>query len=308
MLTDVSKNFYRQNFTIDSSPYISEAFIGVAVHQPEKLVRLMKNDDMSIGLIAGINNNKLLAPFSAPFGGFHYTHEHLSYQVVIDFIKDLKEYIISEGLKGFLVTLPPNIYQKNMNAKFINAFIREGFTMMTPDILNWIDLTDFDGTWVKNSCAQNYRKALKYGLSFNVVTDKKSIESAYDVIYRNRIDLGREIYMSLDDLLKVNEVIPVDFFLITDEEGESAGAGIFYRGHEKIVQGVFLGDTMERRNLGVMDLMFAKIFEFYKQKNFGCIDLGISSLHGEPNVGLIRFKEIHNCTSSLRYTFSWSPE
>ncbi len=36
------------------------------------------------------------------------------------------------------------------------------------------------------------------------------------------------------------------------------------------------------------------------------IDLGKSSTDGVPNIGLVRFKEIHNCISSLRYTFSLS--
>ena len=109
--------------------------------------------------------------------------------------------------------------------------------------------------------------------------------------------------MSLQDILDVNKVIPVDFFLVKNREGGNIGSGVFYRGHEKIVQGIFVGDVLSSRKLGTMDFLFLSVFNYYKEKGFDFIDLGKSSSDGEPNVGLVRFKEIHNCTSTLGYTF-----
>lgn len=306
MLTEVSKDYYRTYFTTDPSLYISEAFIGLVAHKADKIFRLMDDTDKSMGLILGLKDNMLISPFSAPFGGFHYSHEHISYDVVFNFIAALKDFLAQQGLKGITVTLPPDIYQLNMNAKLSNAFISLGFTLETPNITNHVNLLDFDGTWVKSSIGQNCRKAIRNQLSFHVADDEKSRQDVYDIIYMNRVQQNRKIYMTLDDILKVSEVIPVDFILIKGEEGERMGAGIFYRGNEKIVQAIFLGDLMDKRNLGVMDLLFMKVYERYKAMNFQYIDLGISSLDGTANAGLIRFKEIHNCVSTLRHTFSWS--
>lgn len=307
MLVEVSKEVYRRRFPNDSNLFITEPFIGLVESRSERVVRLMKEDESSLGLILGIKEGIAKSPFSAPFGGFHYSHEHLSYQVVSDFLSDLKDYIVSEGLKKLCITLPPDLYQINMNAKLVNAFIRLGFTMATPDITNWADLQKFDGTWTKAVVGQNCRKAVKHGLTWSLVTDRKSMEDAYEVIFRNREEQGRKIYMTLDDLLEVNGIIPVDFFLIRDSNGTGIGAGVFYRGHERIVEGVFLGDDMEKRNLGTMNFLYKNCYEFYKELGFDYIDLGTSSLEGEANTGLIRFKELHNCFTSLRYTFSWAP-
>jgi lipid II:glycine glycyltransferase (peptidoglycan interpeptide bridge formation enzyme) len=114
--------------------------------------------------------------------------------------------------------------------------------------------------------------------------------------------------MSLEDIIKVKSVIPVDFFLVKDIYGRKKGAGVFYRGHDKIAQGIFVGDDMENRSLGIMDLLYSKIYNFYKELDYDVIDLGTSGVEGEPNVGLIRFKEIHNCAASLKFTFSWSSD
>ena len=308
MLTDTTKTQYRRFFYSDPSPYISEPFLGLVENKVERLYRLMDEEERSIGLILGLKDGTLYSPFSAPFGGFHYSHEHVLYSVVYDYLADLKTFVKGQGFDRVVITLPPNPYQKNMNAKFVNAFIRLGYNMSTPDIQNCINLRKFDGNWTKNTVGQNCRRAIKRQLTCSIVTDEASRRDAYDVIFRNRVEQERKIHMTLEDLLEVNEIIPVDFFLVKDKDGSNIGAGIFYRGHDKIVQGIFLGDDMEKRSLGIIDFLVMNIFEHYKSLDYDYIDLGISSMCGDPNVGLIRFKEIHNCETSLRFTFWWSPD
>lgn len=306
MLIEVSKDLYRKHFPIDSNLYISEPFLELVRHKVDRIIRLMKLNDNSMGLIAGIKEDAICAPFSAPFAGFHYTHEHLSYEVIENFLLQLKNFVIDNKLKSITITLPPDLYQTNMNAKCINAFYRLGYNMSTPEIIHWIDLKNFDGKWVKNTVAQNYRKAINNNLTFHVVSDEQSINGVYEIIFRNREIQGRKIHMSLSDIINVNTIIPVDFFLVKNLYGKKMGAGVFYRGHDKIAQGIFVGDDMEFRSLGIMDLLYSNIYDFYKKLGYETIDLGTSGLDGEPNIGLIRFKEIHNCAASLKFTFSWS--
>lgn len=308
MLIEVSKDVYRKYFSTDLNPYVSEAFIGLIGNKTDKVIRLMERDDHAMGLIAGLKDNALCAPFSAPFAGFHYSHEYLSYEIIFEFIFQLKNFVRENNLKKVSITLPPDLYQTNMNAKCVNAFVRQGFTMSTPEIINWIDLKKFDGTWVKTTVAQNYRKALHNQLSFHVVSDEQSMNKVYMIISRNREVQGRKIHMSLHDVVKVSSIMPVDFFLIKDRNGNSMGAGIFYRGHEKIAQGVFVGDVLEHRSIGIMDFLYASIYDYYQKMDYDFIDLGASCLNGEPNIGLLRFKEIHNCAASLKFTFTWSPD
>ena len=308
MLVEVSQKDYRRYFPTDPSPFISEPFVSLVELKQERIIRLMMQDESSIGLLVGLKNGVLRSPFSAPFGGFHYKHEYMFFDIVFNFLSDLKEYVKSKGIKKIIITLPPDLYQVNMNAKLVNAFIQLGYTMGLPDINNWVNLNEFDGTWVKSVVAQNCRKAVKHGLTWSVATERKELEETYQVIYNNREEQGRKIFMTLEDILEVRKVFPVDFFQIREKNGNIVGASIFYRGHEKIIQGVFMGDDMEKRNLGTMNYMYSNIYEYYKELGYEYIDLGVSSLEGEPNHGLIRFKELHNNKTSLRFTFTWEPE
>src|SRR5690554_5016636 len=307
MLGEVSKKEYRRYFTTDPSPFISEAFIALNEKKQDRVIRLIKEGNYSMGLLVGLKDGIMRSPFSAPFGGFHYRNEQLAYDLVYEFLSSLKEYALKEQLKEISITLPPDLYQVNMNAKLVNAFIHLGFTMEMPDINNWINLKEFDGVWIKSVVGQNCRKAAKHGLVWSVATGMEEMMEAYDVIHRNREEQGRKIYMNLKDILEVRKIFPVDFFLIREKNGNCVGAAIFYRGHEKIVQGIFLGDDIEKRNLGIMNYMYMNVYQYYKEMGIEYIDLGTSSLNGEPNSGLIRFKEIHNCETSLRYTFTWAP-
>lgn len=305
MLVEVSKEEYRRCFPTDPNPFISDSFINLVEDKQDKVIRLMKEDESYMGLLLGVKNGVGRSPFSAPFGGFHYSHEYMFYNQVYDFLSDLKEYASREQIKELSITLPPDLYQVNMNAKLVNAFIQQGFTMMLPDINNWVNLKEFNGAWTKSVVGQNCRKAVKHGLVWSVETEINEMKEAYKVIHSNREELGRKIYMSLDDILEVKKIFPVDFFTIREKNGNCIGAAIFYRGHDKIVQGIFMGDDLEKRNLGVMNYMYMNMYLFYQELGFEYIDLGTSSLLGEPNSGLIRFKELHNCETSLRYTFTW---
>ena len=308
MLIDISEKDYKEYFPLSPNPFISEDFINLTKHKVDKIVRLIDSNkkDVAVGLVAGIKDNKLYAPFSAPYGGFHYRYEEIFYDKVYDYVFKLKKYVSDQKMDSLKIVLSPNIYNPTMNAKLVNAFIRLGYSMNAPGIVSSIDLRSFEGKWIKYRVEENCNKAIRNGLSFKKVLDEKSIEEAYSIILSNREDQGRDIYMSLDDLFQVNNVIPVDFFIVRNQAGEGVGSGVFYRGHEKIVQGIFLGDLLSSRKLGTMDFLFQNLYNHYKKMGYDMIDLGKSSTDGVPNIGLVRFKEIHNCISSLRYTFSLS--
>lgn len=310
MIIDIPNRIYWNHFTTNQNPYISEWFIEIVERKAERIVLLMNNADKSIGLAAGIKDNIIYSPFSAPFGGFHYSHEHLMYDAILNFLNELKEYVVLNSLSGINITLPPDIYQTNMNAKLIHAFIKSGYVMNTPNIYNWIDLALFDGIWVYNKVSNRCRRAIKNGLSFHFLTETEEDEKtdAYNLIKQNRIGKGRKIHMSFEEVKEINSRIPVDFFIVKDKTTSTIGAGIIYRGNSNIAQAIFMGDDLDKRDLGTIDFLYMNIYNHYKNMSYKHIDFGISSFNGEPNMGLIRFKEIHNCNTSLQYSFRWSPD
>jgi hypothetical protein len=307
MLINVASQLFRECFSSDPHPFVSDGFIELNKNKVDQIVRLIvENGTNSIGLVGGIKNNTLKSPFSAPFGGFHFNTSESFIDEILIFLNLLKEYVIENNLQKVEITLPPDIYHHSVNTKFINAFIRSGYTMATPEITNWIDLTLFDGTFTKREVMKNYRKAIINQLTIENVSEDAMKAKALDIIAVNRKLFDRPMYLTFADLTETGKVIPIDFFLVRDNNNSEVGSAIFYRGHSDIIQGTFWADTESGRSIRSMDFLALNLFNYYKKLGFKYIDLGISSVAGIPNQGLIRFKEIHNCTSSLRFSFIWS--
>lgn len=306
MIIEVNPRNYSEYFPSDPHAFISRPFTELNSNKVEKTVSLVINKDKpQIGLIAGIKTGILKSPFSAPFGGFHFRNEVVYVSEIDFFLSSLKDYISTNNLSGIDITIPPDLYHTTFNAKTINSLIRNGFNMELPEVTNWIDLCQFNYSFNQKNSREYYRQALRNNLSFECISDSNGKLEVYNLIAQNRAKFGRPIYMTLKDLNNIGMLWPVDFFSVRTVNSDIVASGIFYRNHGDIVYAVFWGDNDEGRPLRAMDFLAFNLWTHYKKLGYKYIDLGISTEAGYPNEGLLRFKESHNATSSLRYRFTW---
>lgn len=306
MLVEVDSKTYNNLFNDSPHPYISSGFIELNAHKVDNILRIVESPQRtSMGLIVGLKDGLLKSPFSAPFGGFHFRKDNQYLSEIETFIINLKEFIKKENLKGIEITLPPDIYHLSFNSKCINIFLRNEFELSVPEITNWINLNEFTGMFLNRGARKYYNQALRHELRFEILNDINEKEKGFNIICENRARFGRPIYMTFSDLIKTGNLWKVDFFGVYNNYNNLLSAGVFYRGHESIIQGIFWGDSEEGRPLRAIDFLSLNIWNFYKNLKYQAIDLGISTEDGIPNEGLIRFKESHDCNSSLRFSFKW---
>jgi lipid II:glycine glycyltransferase (peptidoglycan interpeptide bridge formation enzyme) len=309
MLRNIDAEEYHYFFPHDSNPFISEKFISLNAHKVDRIVRLVpETEKVQMGLIAGIKDGVLHAPFSAPFGGFHCKGENIYISVIESFVQDLILYAKTENITEIDITLPPDIYCPRSNAKIVNALIRCGFQMKFADITNCVNLKDFDNVYTHNASRTYYNQAVSKKLTFKQATTAEDQKEIYNIIVENRARMERPIYMTLEDILKTSTIFPTDFFKVIDAAGEITAGAILYRSHEEIVYALFWGDEEKGRSDRSMDFLILNLWNHYKAAGYLYIDLGISTVAGSPNEGLLRFKETHECISSLRYSFTWTLE
>ena len=109
MLIDISEKDYKNYFAQDPNPFVSEGFINLTKQKVDKVVRLVDSGkDVCIGLVAGLKGSTLLAPFSAPFGGFHYKYEAIFYEcdefIYPDTMRERKQ-LLEEKSDAFVITV-----------------------------------------------------------------------------------------------------------------------------------------------------------------------------------------------------------
>jgi hypothetical protein len=306
MLIELDPKTFRHFFPADPHPFVSGPFITLNQKKADRIIHLAEDTRKpAMGLAAGIKKGLILSPFSAPFGGFHFKNENMYTGEIDGFLVQLKDYMVTEGLQGMELTLPPDLYHQTFNAKMVNALIRGGFQSELPDITGWIELDRFEGSFSHKNSREYYRQAVRNGLIFKTVTDRDEQNEVYELIRENRARFGRPIYMTFDDIIHTSELWTTDFFQVTSADHHMVASGIFYRSHPEIIHALFWGDNEAGRPLRAMDFLAFNIWSYYKDLGFKYIDLGISTESGIPNEGLLRFKESHNGTSSLKYKFNW---
>jgi len=306
MLISIENTKFKSHFPQNPHPFISEEFIVLNAKKADHVVRLVSDSEkVQIGLVAGVKNGILKSPFSAPFGGFHFKSENIYTAVIDSFINDIISYANENEISNIHITLPPNIYTQSTNAKVINSLIRLGFKMNLPDITNWVELSKFNEIFTHDKSRTYYNQALKNKLEFHEATSIEDKRLIYDLIVSNRERMGRPIYMTFKNILETSEIFPTDFFKVINSSGDIVAGAIFYRAHKEIAYAVFWGDSLEGRPVRAMDFLIFNLWSYYKNQNFTFIDIGTSTESGIPNEGLLRFKETHECVSSLRHTFTW---
>ena len=78
-IIDAGFNEYKQVFPTTYHLFNSADFNVLNEARCEQIIYLVFNDTKNrLGLIAGIKNNELYTPFSAPFGGFSFVREDVT--------------------------------------------------------------------------------------------------------------------------------------------------------------------------------------------------------------------------------------
>jgi len=197
------------------------------------------------------------------------------------------------------------IYQKSFNAKAVNTLMRLGYKMLLPEITCWINLIEFKDRFSDTTCRNNYYKAVRNNFTFQILNNIEEKRKAYELILENRIQLGRNIYMNFDALLTINNLWPVDFFGVYNGDCNLVASAILYQFNGIIAYLVFWGDNLISRSLKPMDFLIFNLWSHYKSLNYRYIDTSTTTESGIPNETLLRFKEIHECNTSLRFRFSY---
>jgi hypothetical protein len=267
---------------------------------------LFKNNKYRLGLIAGIIENKLHSPFSAPFGGFVFLTDDVRLPIIEEALELLEIWARGKNIKSIQLTLPPTFYHKSFVSKQINSLFRKNYEISKIDLNYWFDVNDFDEkyfTKIWYSARKNLQIAQKAGMNFKICGTDFEKKLAYDIIQKNRNGRGYPLRMSWQQILETIRLLPSDFFLIENENKISIASAIVFHVSDSVVQVIYWGDLHEYAELRTMNFLSFKIFEFYKDTGKRIIDIGPSSENSIPNYGLCEFKEGIGCHIDEKFTF-----
>ena len=248
--------------------------------------------------------NKIIAPFSAPFWNIEKIKKNLSIDIIDEIIASLANYLDSFK-KEIRLTLSPLFYDSDYLTLLLNCFLRNNFKIEYVDINHYIDIRNISIDSYVDSLAPNARRNLRIAndlnLAFRRAVSEIEIRKAYEIISINRSVKGYPLKLSFEQLRNTLDKIGGDVFLVSENDSFISSAFIFNINlNNKHL--IYWGDIPESSKTRSMNFLAYKLIEYYKSKSIHFLDLGPSSEKGVPNNGLSNFKESIGASVALKPT------
>ena len=281
------------------------AFNAVNAYKCEQVFYLLFQDPkVRLGIIFGVRDNKLVSPFSAPFGGFEATSEDVRLQQIDGALEALTNWAKAKNFAGIKIIAPSFFYNPNFLNKVFNSLYRSNFENANIELNYQFPTYKFDENY-ETTIWYNARKNLKRALKADLTFDKLESENgqlAYNVIAQNRKERGFPLRMTWEQVTETMSVINVDFFLVKKGE-DHIGAAVIFHVAKGIVQVVYWGDLPQYSESKTMNFLSYHVFKYYKELGVEMVDIGPSTEDSIPNNGLCEFKESIGCDISIKTEF-----
>lgn len=305
-IIDAGFNGYNQVFPATYHVFNSVGFNVLNEARCEQVAYLVFKDTKNrLGLIAGVKNNELHTPFSAPFGGFSYVREDITIAQIEAGVDALVEYAAGKGYKSIHYTMPPLFYNELFNSKLVNILHRKNFQLAAIDLNYQFELHKLADDYEMNiwhNARKNLRIGFKQDFDFIKCESEELKIEAYQVIRENRSRKGYPLKMTYDQIKKTAEIITADFFILK-KATENVAAALIFHVAPAIVQVIYWGDIPDFAHYKPMNFLAYQVFSYYKKQGFKFADIGPSTENGIPNYGLCEFKESIGCAITPKFSF-----
>lgn len=266
---------------------------------------LFGDSKIRLGLIAGQRGNSLMAPFSAPYGGFSTTDSKIRIAYIEEAVNLLETYATQAGINRIEMILPPLFYDTAFLTKVMHVLHGQDWSMQDLDLNFYVDLvstTEANHFGMTYSARKHLKKALTHPFRLVKDTSKENLMLAYDIIAKNRIAKGYTLSLSKDRLMATSEVVHMDSFLL-ELKGQYVASAIVYQITPAIPQVIYWGDLPGFEPFRTMNFLTNAVIDTYRNEGFRVLDTGTAMVESSPNHGLCAFKESIGCTILPRCRF-----
>lgn len=263
-------------------------------------------DGRLVGTLVGIYDGTVFdSGWSAPFGGPDVVRADELAGEVRRFLDGATTAILARGATLIRIRARPAFHSRNEDAVVL-ALLNLGYTVERTELTLGIDLTGIDGIEaylqrLRSPARRALKRGLGAGLDWAIAETPEQWARAYALLAENRAVRGVQLKLSLDYMLKARACFPerIRMYLLTRGDALLAAA-LVYRVKRDCDYVVAWGDDRSARDLGPINMVAYRLVEEAVGNGVTLIDLGISTVDGAPDDGLIQFKRHIGASTGLR--------
>ena len=211
----------------------------------------------------------------------------------IKIVRALNTYAKEKGFASVLMTLPPDIYNRQLNNYLEFACFKEGYAYLKREISSVLKLEDsIDKNLAKFKSTHRtaYRRGVKMGVE---VRESDDYEVFYGILENNlNIRHGVSPTHSLKELKKLKKLYPQRIRLYGAYVDDTMIAGIvMFDANDLVTLAFYISHNEAYQEYRGVNVLFKEVIEDSIKRGFQYLDYGIFTINMEPNYGLARFKE-----------------
>lgn len=273
--------------------------------------QLVRRDDQRVFATLAFHatdNGVFVSPRRGTFGGLSLNAE-IELQMLFRFIAAVVAHIRAQGARSVRVRCAPASHDGALLAISVNMFSRLGFQLREAELNNdmridgraFIDRIDYGNV-------KRIRKTEREGFICDQL-DGRALPAVHALLAGNRGRLGVSISMSLEQVRQMAALFPqrLHLFAVYRDAGrqEMVAAALCLALSPHVLYVLYWGDGPDMRRYSPVAMLASHIYAFCVREGFAVLDVGISTLHEEPNFGLVNFKRNLGFTESLKLEMVW---
>ena len=250
------------------------------------------------------DNNSRISIAHGTFGSVELNFK-AGYSLLSGFFKTVIDYFKERSVQSIIIRHYPDFYDPANSPVICSALSHLGFRIKTIDINHHLGTqNNLFSDLINKMENRQLRRCMDKGLTFNQ-GDFRDAERIYERISAFRKAKSIPLTYSSRDFKNCLEKMPDHYsvFYVTDNTQEIIAATLLVRITDKILYYFFPADTPDRKSLSPMLILLNGIYTYAREHHYQYIDLGVSSVNGNPQRGLIQFKENIGGNTSTRLTF-----
>jgi hypothetical protein len=246
------------------------------------------------------------SPIGASYGSI--VTKDVKFAEAMEIVSTLLEYGKKVGIKEFLLTSAPRVYEKHQNENLDFAMLWQGFNYDLHYISSAIKLdpevdliSRFQGT-----VRRNIRKSLK-NPDIRIEINER-YDEFYPILIENKARHDVKPTHSLEDLLKLNELLPdrLKLFMVYYKGKPIAGSSVFIC-NNTITLCFYNMLRYEFEHLKPIHRVMYEVVKWSTENGYMYLDIGVSQDTKAdnpmtPSMSLIDFKEKFDAKTVMRNT------
>ena len=228
----------------------------------------------------------------APFGGICHT---------VDLDSQALKWWLSNLLQSKMVIKQPVYFYEGYShiLEEMNALGQ------TNDINHHIDLDGYHLGQLHNMQIRRIRKCKHARFEFKEVKGEEELAKVYVFIAECRMQQGLVINIPRDKFMQSFTLLADHYraFIIATPEGETIAATVVIRVSNGIAYNYLPASSKQYHRYSPMAFLLFRTALLYKSEGYDILDLGITSIDGEEQVSLARFKERMGAIRSPKTTY-----